>query len=227
MKIKDLPLQNRPREKAIELGISSLSNHELMMLILRHGNRTSTVSEIATNLLMVCEPLYNLQSMTVADLMKVSGIKHAKALELSAILELSKRLAKSNADSVNVINNPDAVAKWCQNEIGHLKQECFLVIYLNTAGRIISHEIVFKGTLDKSLIHPREIFHGAIKRSAASIIVVHNHPGGTLFPSEMDLIVTRRLIEASQLVQIPLVDHLIVTQSGFVSIMEDFLKTEQ
>ena len=221
-----MPTDLRPREKALCYGIESLSNHELFMLILRHGNKQSTVSQIASNLLIYCKSLSNLARMTHQDLMKISGIKQAKALELSSILELSKRISREKAMQTPLLDNMDAVVNWCKNEIGYQQQESFLVIYLSVASRILSYEIVFKGTLDRSLIHPREIFLGAIKHHAASVIAVHNHPAGTLYPSQMDLKVTQQLLEASELLQIPLLDHLIVTSEGACSIMKYLSKVE-
>lgn len=221
-----MPIEMRPREKAIQFGIESLSDHELVMLVLRHGNSRQTVSDIATNLLLECRNLSELAELSITDLKKISGIKNAKALEISAILELSKRISKAVAMDTIVVNHPQILAKWCQKEIGHLKQECFLVIYLNAAGKIVHHEIIFKGTLDKSLVHPREIFVGALKSNASSFIAVHNHPAGSLIPSEMDILVTKKLIEIANMVQIPLIDHLIVTSHDYYSIMSHLAKTE-
>lgn len=221
-----MPLDLRPREKALMIGVDKLSDHELLMLVLRHGNAQMPVSQIAHNVLIKSQNLRLLSSMSLDDLMKIDGIKKAKALEIKAILELSKRIGRSQIQNLNVMENSKSVIHWLQNEIGHESQECFLVIYLNVANHIIHYEIVFKGTLDRSLVHPREIFNVAIKHSASSIIAVHNHPAGTLVPSDMDLVVTNSLVDAGRLLGINVLDHVIVTKSGYHSILHQLTHAE-
>lgn len=226
LKIKELPIDLRPREKAMMYGVDKLSNHELLMLLLRHGNSKMTVSDIAHNVIIKTQNLKNLNTMSLTELMKIDGVKQAKALEILAILELGKRAGRSETHHLNVLENANSVLKWLQYEIGHEKQECFLVIYLNVANQIIHFEVIFKGTLDRSLVHPREIFNLAIKHSASSIIAVHNHPAGTLIPSDMDLVVTNSLVEAGKLLGISVLDHLIVTKDGYHSILHQFSQAE-
>lgn len=226
MKIKELPLDLRPREKAMMIGVNKLSDHELLMLVLRHGNAKMPVSQIAHNVLIKSQNLKNLSSMSLEELMSIDGVKKAKALEIKAILELSKRVSRAQIHNLNVMENSRSVIGWLQHEIGHESQECFLVIYLNVANQIIHYEIVFKGTLDRSLVHPREIFNVAIKHSASSIIAVHNHPGGTLVPSDMDLVVTNSLVDAGRLLGINVLDHVIVTNNGYHSILHQLTHTE-
>lgn len=226
MRIKEMPLDLRPREKALMIGVDKLSDHELLMLVLRHGNAQMPVSQIAHNVLIKSQNLRLLSSMSLDDLMKIDGIKKAKALEIKAILELSKRIGRSQIQNLNVMENSKSVIHWLQNEIGHESQECFLVIYLNVANHIIHYEIIFKGTLDRSLVHPREIFNVAIKHSASSIIAVHNHPGGTLVPSDMDLVVTNSLVDAGRLLGINVLDHVIVTKNGYHSILHQLTHAE-
>lgn len=226
MKLKDVPVQLRPREKALLQGISTLSDHELLMIVLRHGNAQASVSQIAHNVLIKTQNLKTLNILSLEELMGISGIKQAKALEIQAILELSKRTQRASVNQLNVMENANRVITWLQHEIGQQHQECFLVIYLNVSNQIIHHEIIFKGTLDRSIVHPREILNVAIKVHASSFIAVHNHPGGTLYPSEMDLVVTRALKEAGSLVGIEMVDHLIVTKTGYASILQKFKSTE-
>lgn len=225
MKIKELPTELRPREKALMIGVDKLSDHELLMLVLRHGNSQMSVHQIAHNVLIKTNNLQKLSQMTLEELMTIDGIKLAKALEIKAILELSKRVGRAEVQNLNVMENSNSVIEWLQHEIGHENQECFLVIYLNVANRIIHHEIIFKGTLDRSLVHPREIFNKAIKHSASSIIAVHNHPAGTLVPSDMDYVVTNSLVDAGKLLGILLVDHLIITKSGYHSILHQMTRT--
>lgn len=221
--IKELPLNSRPREKATLHGIESLSDLELLVLIIRHGNRSHTAFEIAHNLLIKSNGLTNLYKLSNKDLMSVSGIKKAKSLELQAILELSKRISCKQLVNTDTLSQIEDVYRWCQKEIAYNNQECFMAVYLNTRNEIITYKILFKGTLDRSLIHPREIFNQALYYSSAKIICVHNHPGGSLIPSLADIEVTKKLIDISKLVGIELIDHVIVANSGYVSIFE-FLK---
>lgn len=216
----------RPREKAMLYGIQTLSDQELLMLVLRHGNKTQDVSSIAQNVLLESNGLSKLNMMDMQDLMRIPGIKKAKALEVLAILELSKRVMRAENVNINVISHPEKLVKWLQAEIGGLMQECFLVVFLNVQHVMIHYEIIFKGTLDRSLIHPREIFNLAVKHHAAKFIAVHNHPGGSLVPSPVDIEVTKLLIEAGQLMQIELLDHLIVTKLGFTSIGSILMQKE-
>lgn len=222
MRIKELPVNIRPREKASLYGVDSLTDHELLMLILRHGNKQSTVHDIAHQVLIRSDGLSALGFMSQEDFMMIPGIKQAKALELMAVLELSKRMGRASTKNLSVMENSKGIVNWLQHEIGYEKQECFLVILLNVAQHIIAHEIIFKGTLDRSLVHPREIFNLAVKHHAASFIAVHNHPAGTLIASDMDIIVTQSLQEAGKMMGIPLIDHLIVTKSGYLSILHQF-----
>lgn len=225
MRIRELPTELRPREKAMMHGVEKLSDHELLMLVLRHGNSQMSVSQIAHNVLIKTQNLRTLGEMSLEELMGIDGIKIAKAMEIKAILELSKRVARSEVLYLNVMENSNSVIEWLQHEIGHENQECFLVIYLNVANQIIHYEVIFKGTLDRSLVHPREIFNLAIKHSASSLIAVHNHPGGTLVPSEMDFIVTNSLVDAGKLLGINLIDHLIVTKNGYHSILHQITRS--
>lgn len=226
MRIKELPQNLRPREKAMVLGVDKLSDHELLMLVLRHGNSRLPVSSIAHNVLIKTENLKTLSLLSLDELMSIDGIKKAKALEIKAILELSKRMGRAQVQSINVLDNSKSVISWLQQEIGYEQQECFLVIYLNVALQIIHYEIIFKGTLDRSLVHPREVFNIAIKHHASSIIAVHNHPAGTLIPSDMDHVVTNSLVEAGKLLGISLMDHLIVTKNGYHSMLNQITKAE-
>ncbi len=221
--IKELPLNIRPREKAMLNGIDSLSDLELLVLIIRHGNAKQSAFEIAHNLLIKSDGLSNLYKLSDNELKQIPGIKMAKALELQAILELSKRIASKNLNNTNILNMLEDVYNWCQKEIAYLNQECFMAIFLNTRNEIITHKILFKGTLDRSLIHPREIFNQALYYASAKIICVHNHPGGSLVPSLADIEVTKKLIDVSRLVGIELIDHVIVSKNGYESIFK-FLK---
>lgn len=222
MKIKDLPIQQRPREKAIASGIFSLSDHELLMVILGYGTKKQDVSKIAQKLLTISNGLQDFPNLTIDQLMEIEGIKMARAVTLSAILELSKRIYRVKARTLSVIENPKSLTDWLIQEIGPSMQELFLVVYLNVRHEIIHHEVLFKGTLDRSLVHPREIFKKALEHNAAAMIVVHNHPAGSLVPSPADLAVTEKLIESSKMMEITFLDHIIVTRNGYTSLLNRF-----
>lgn len=213
-----MPVTQRPREKAVMYGIENLSDHELLMLVLRHGNSKQNVSTIAQDLLVMSDGLSNLHKMELNDFMRISGIKQAKALEIMAILELSKRVLRSQSINLDVVSQPEVLVRWLQVEIGLEMQECFLVVYLDSQNKIIQHEVIFKGTLNRSLVHPREIFNRAVQVRAASFIAVHNHPAGSIIPSKMDIEVTHMLVEAGDMMQIQMLDHIIVTKNGYCSI---------
>ncbi len=222
MKIKDLPLDQRPREKAISNGIDTLSDQELLMVILGYGTKKQDVSKIANQILKVSEGLVHFPNLSMERLMEIEGIKLARAVTLSAILELSKRIYRAKAKNLNVIENPKTLTDWLIQEIGPALQEQFMVVYLNVRQEILHHEILFKGTLDRSLVHPREIFKKALENNAAAMIVVHNHPAGSLVPSSADLAVTEKLIKTSRMMEIVFLDHIIVTRNGYTSILNRF-----
>ncbi len=224
MKISEMTISQRPREKAILYGIDSLSDHELLMLVLRHGNSKTNVSQIALDVLKYSEGLSKLHRMDMSDFMQINGIKQAKALELMAILELNKRVLRAKTLHMDVISHPQTLVQWLQLEIGSEMQECFLVVFLNVQNQVTQHKIIFKGTLDRSLIHPREIFNMAVKVGASSFIAVHNHPAGSLVPSTMDLEVTEILVQAGEMMQIKMLDHIIVTREGYCSIFSYLYK---
>ena len=218
MKISEMSVSQRPREKAVLYGIESLSDHELLMLVLRHGNSNISFSRIAQDVLKFSEGLSKLHQMDMNDFIQIGGIKQAKALELMAILELNKRVLRARSLHMSVIDHPETLMEWLRLEIGMKMQECFLVVFLDVQNKITQHKVIFTGTLDRSLIHPREVFNMAVKVSASAFIAVHNHPAGSLIPSQMDLEVTELLMEASQMMQIKMLDHLIVTREGYCSI---------
>ncbi len=222
MKIKDLPSQQRPREKALANGIESLSDQELLMVILGYGTKKQDITQMAQKLIKLSNGLVNFPDMTMEKLMQIEGIKLARAVTLTAILELSKRIYRAKAHNKSVIDNPKTLTDWLIQEIGPSMQELFMVVYLNVRHEIIHHEILFKGTLDRSLVHPREIFKKALEHNAAAMIVVHNHPAGSLVPSPADLAVTEKLIETSKLMEIVFLDHIIVTRNGYTSLLNRF-----
>lgn len=216
MKIKEVETQLRPREKALTYGLESLSDMEIICLLLQSGNKERSVFDLAKEVLTISDDLSKLFDLTINDLVQIKGIKEVKALQLMTSIELCKRVMRKKNYSASIFDPVDLV-NWFQTEIGYKAQEHFICVYLNVKGKIIGHKILFIGTLSESCVHPREIFHDAIQARAFSIIMVHNHPSGDPAPSRQDILFTRRVKEISQIVGIDLLDHVIVGKEEWYS----------
>ena len=223
MKISQLPKCDLPREKALIHGIDSLSNRELIALILRSGTKTKNVLEIADDVLACVEHIADLKQITLNKLISIDGINNAKALEILAAFEISKRIAFDEVLHKKSIQKAGDLIEWLQLEIGKSMQENLFVIFLNQSNQVISYRILFKGTLNASLVHPREIFKEAMVLSSAKIMCAHNHPSGNCQPSKADLDITQALLECGKLIGIPLLDHIIISNEGYLSFKEKFM----
>lgn len=216
-KIKDLPIDERPREKLKEKGAQSLSNEELIAIILRCGNKEESVKDLAIRLVKNLNTFHDLNNITYMDLIKIKGIKEAKAVSLLASIELGRRLSSKNQTKKTKITNAEDIYELFRTQIIGLKQEKMFALFLNTKNEVIKQETIFIGTQNKSIAHPREIFNAAIKNSAMKLVLIHNHPSGDVTPSEEDIAFTENIKKGSTLLQIPLIDHLIVSETGFFS----------
>jgi DNA repair protein RadC len=217
-KIKDLPRHERPREKLIEKGPSGLKDKELLAILLGTGRAGKSVLEIAQEILSK-HPMKNLLILDYKKLAEIKGIGPSKACSLLAAFELTKRALEVEDNNLPTINSArDAVAQL--QELRIAKKENFIVLYLNARNQLIHKEIISVGTLNASLVHPREVFKPAIDHLAAGIIIAHNHPSGELVASEEDIKVTKRLATAGELFGIEVIDHLIVAAGGFISLKE-------
>ena len=215
MKIKDLPKSDRPREKLVAKGAENLKDSELLAILLRTGKAGKNVIEIASQILTKHSKKRLLQ-MTYQDLVKISGIDSAKATTLLAAFELSKRTLEVNDTNLPTINNvKDAVAQLA--DLRDLKKEHLVALYINARNKLIHRDLVSVGTLNANLVHPREVFEPAIARASAQVIVAHNHPSGDPEPSEDDLIITKKLVDGGKLLDIELIDHIIITKTGYLS----------
>lgn len=223
--IKDLPILERPREKALHYGITALSTRELLAVLLRTGIKGQSVLEVADCVLRNGGGLKGVARMSLYELSQIKGISKTKALELQACLELAKRVSYEEALHENIIQHPEHVMQWLKLELGSLQQEEFYVLFLDNANQILSYDCIFKGTVNMSMVSPREIFREALLRGACKLIVVHNHPSGILTPSEADLLVTYKLVELGERMDIPVLDHLIVSKQGFFSLQQAGLLT--
>lgn len=220
LELKELAVSDRPREKCIRFGIRSLSHAELLALILRTGTKDHSVFSVADELLRKAKGIRRLSQLNLQDLCEVRGINKAKACELMAVCELSRRMALEEVYELDVVDQPGRLVDWLRRELGDAKQEHFLVVFLDTKNHILGHKVCFIGSLDRSVVHPREIFKEAVAYSAARIIAVHNHPSGDVTPSENDIQVTKSLEEAGAMMGIPLLDHLIVSHRTFYSLRQ-------
>lgn len=220
MKIKAIVNAERPREKLQQLGARALTDAELLAIVLRSGIVGKSSIDLAHELLAMCGSLNNLTALELSTLHTIKGIKTTKASEILALCEISRRMTQEATLDVNVIDQPIRLVNWLKKELGSSQQEQFMVVFLNTKNHIIGYKILYKGGLDRSIVHPREVYKEALKVSAARIIVVHNHPSGDVSPSENDHLVTKVLEEAGDTMGIPLLDHLIVSHYGFTSLRQ-------
>lgn len=222
-KIKDYPLEEKPREKALRYGIRTLSSRELLAIILRSGPRGQSVLETADALLKKTGGIGGLPKMSIAQLCSVRGISKVKALEILACFEISRRVLAENAFNTDVIGNPGHLVRWLQSEIGSELQEKFMVVYLNSRNCIISSKVLFIGTINESKVYPREIFREALLCGSTNVILVHNHPTGDPCPSFEDIRLTDRMVEAGRIMGVRVLDHLIITRSGWLSMAGESL----
>lgn len=221
--IKDMPLEERPREKLIMYGARVLTNAELLAIILRNGTKRENVLELSKNLLKE-NNLKSLSRKRVNVLMRIFGIGQSKACQIVACFELGRRLASFKDKQSNSINNVRDVVKLFLPGISFLKKEHFKSIFLDSRKRIIKDETIFIGSLNASIIHPREIFQAAFEEGAAAIILLHNHPSGDPNPSDDDIKITKQLVKAGEILGIEIVDHIIIGHNKYFSFKEkDYL----
>ena len=218
MKIKALPKVDLPREKLQKYGVQKLADHELLAILLGSGIEGTNVLELSKKILKTIMKIGR-DKITLPDLLEIKGLGPAKAGQIISIIELSKRLT---TDTPEVLS-PEDVWKQCA-DFRDSKREHFVAFYLDTQSRLIERQIISIGVLNGTLVHPREVFEPAVRLHAASIIVVHNHPSGSLEISKEDKEVTLRLVEAGKVLGIELEDHIIVTSKSFVSFQQKMLR---
>lgn len=226
--IKDLDLDDRPREKLKKFGPQNLTDKEILAIILKTGTKNLNVLDLSGLILKNIGGISRLNEVTLKELMSFKGIGEVKAINILASIEFAKRLSKCGIENLVCFNAPDVVASYLKAKLEYLKQEVFIVLDLNTKGKLIEEREIFKGSLSSSIVHPREVYKYAIKNSASSIICVHNHPSGDATPSYEDVKTTLDLIECGSLLGIDLLDHIVIASQGFCSIRKviSHLKSE-
>lgn len=219
--VKELPLDDRPREKLLLRGAQNLSDAELVAILLRTGKKGKSVLDIARELINNEVNLAMLATKTVDSLQKISGIGKDKAATLAAAFELSRRiLSQPKWLSNKKITSPQDVAEIFIPILRDDNKEKFIVVCLNSANKIIKHETISVGNLNSSIVHPREVFKVAIDNSSASIILIHNHPSGNPEPSNEDIRITKKIVETGKIMEIPVFDHLIIAGETYTSFAE-------
>lgn len=212
-----------PREKAVNYGINSLSNEELLGLIIKSGIKNVNYYELALNIINKANGFNNLLCLTYEELVSIKGIKKAKALEILAILEIAKRLSNVSSVKEEELSSPSKIVDWLRFNVGFSNVEQFLCIFLNTSGNILKSEVMFKGSKNQSIVAVDEVLRKAILLKASAIVVCHNHPSGKAEPSMQDRLVTSDLLNACKLMNIKLLDHIIVTKFSYYSFKQEHL----
>lgn len=212
---------DRPREKLLMLGAKGLSNSELLAILIHKGTYNKSALDIAQEILRLGkENLQELGKLSIKDLVKIKGIGEAKAITVVAALELGKRRQAAELLTRDIVNSTAECAKWLQLKLGDLKHEVFAVIYMNRSNKINQFEIVSEGGVSGTVVDPKVILKKALEHNAVNIIISHNHPSGNLKPSESDKHLTRRLVEAAGYLDIKVLDHIIVSDTGYYSFVE-------
>ena len=223
MNIKNMPVTERPQEKLVYGGVSGLSNSELLALIIRTGTEDKSAVRLADDVISYAsENLGGLGMAEVRELTKIGGIGDAKACSIVAAIELSKRLASDRNSAVKQsVCDSQQVANLLMEEMLYEKREIFMTLNLNSRLQVESKSVISIGSIDSAPVHPREVFGPAVRRGAAAVVAAHNHPSGDPTPSPEDIKVTKRLIKASEILGIKLLDHVIVGRGCFTSMKSE------
>lgn len=227
--VMDLPLEERPRERLLQIGADGLSAQELIAVVLGRGISGRSVLTIAQDLIKQFQSLEGVVNASLEDLQRIAGLGPAKALQLKACLEIARRVINEETSSVKKRNDskailePEDIARVIKPFIRDWQKEHFYVVSFDNRNRVLGVDLIGVGTLSANLVHPREVFKTAISRHAASIAVSHNHPSGDPEPSEADLVVTKRLNQAGEIMGITLLDHIIISKTHLYSFSENDL----
>lgn len=222
MNLKKLPNEEKPRERLVKYGKENVSTDELIEIILKSGTKKCGIKEISHNILSSVNNINELKDMEINGLMNIEGMSKIKAIELIAAIELGRRVYEdNNYKELVYLTNPSAIINYFHGLFKDKKQEYFYVVYLDNQKKYIDKKLLFKGTVNLSLVHPREIFKEAYMLSASYIICIHNHPSGDASPSSNDIDITKRIKEIGNIHGIVLIDHIIIGNNNYYSFFED------
>lgn len=222
LNIKEWAVEDRPREKMLQRGLSSLSDAELIAILIGSGNHEETAVELSRRILeKIKNNLHELGKLNTEDLKKFKGIGEAKAITIIAAMELGRRRNQSSALEMDKVSGSNDVARFLRPIIGDLPHEEFWALFLNRQNKIIDKQRLSQGGMTGTVIDVRLVLKMALERHATSLIFAHNHPSGNLEPSEADKKITRQLKESAKIMDIPLLDHLIITQGGYFSFADE------
>ena len=222
MKIKDIVESERPRERFLRVGKDNVSNEELLAILIKTGTKGSSVKDIANEILKKIEGLNNLENINIRTFMDIKGLGKVKAIELMAAIELGRRIFLEKEVKPNEkYLSPDVIYEGNKHLFINKKQEYFYCLYLDNKNKLIERKLLFMGTINRSVVHPREIFKEAYLLSASKFVCMHNHPSGDLTPSKEDIEFTKNLIAIGRMQGIPLMDHLIMSDKGYYSFYDN------
>jgi len=216
-----IPIKDRPREKFLNNGPEYLSDQELLALMLHFGTKGQSVLDLANNIIKRYYNFNNLLNCNYEDLIKVPGIKKAKAIQILAIMEIVKRMQKNKLEDIKTINSPEDIFECYSLMLNEEKQENFVVIFLNIKSHVIKHETLFVGGSNCSIVDINLILNKAIRYGACKIICLHNHPSGDPTPSKQDIIITKKINMNSEMLDIKLLDHIIIGRNNYISLKKE------
>lgn len=221
--MKEIPEAERPYEKCEKLGAGRLTDVELLAVLLRTGTRGENAVSLARRILYNAgeSGILGIHQFSMERLKKIKGIGRVKAIQISCISELAKRLAKASYSNTLCFSRPDTIARYYMEDLRHEKQEVMKLLMLNSKAKLIGEANVSKGTVNSSLITPRELFIEALQKDAVSIVLMHNHPSGDPTPSREDMLTTKRIQDAGALIGIELLDHIIIGNNCYISFREE------
>lgn len=222
MKVKEMPPSFQPRERMLKFGVENLSDIDLLSIILRTGTKDANVKEVSSSILASVGSITNMADVGIRELSKIKGVGNIKAITILAAIELGKRVVNKEIEINMLLNNSNIIHETFKSLFLNSQQEKVLAIYLDTKKRLISYKFIFIGTIDRSIIHPREIFNEALKVHASSLILMHNHPSNDLNPSKEDIAITNQIKECGDIIGIPLLDHLITNGKEYYSFYDKF-----
>lgn len=217
--MKQLPKEEQPYEKCLSLGVTALTDAELLAIILRNGIKGKSALDVGRDILSrKGEGLLGVLKLNLEDLISIDGIGEVKAIQILAITEFARRAAKKAASQKLDFSSPGSIAEYYMEDMRHLTQEHLILVMLNGKNKFIRDKVLFVGTVNQSIVNPREIFIEALKSDAVNIVLLHNHPSGDITPSRADLLITRKVREAGELIGIKLLDHIIIGDRKYNSL---------